>query len=93
MGNVYLRKVDGIPERTRLEKKGNKWEKAIADFLASGDQVVVVEEEGNTGTTPECRRIYNGLKMAIRRKYADQHISAILRKGTVYLAKNAEAAK
>ncbi len=93
MGNVYLRKVDGIPKRTRLEKKGSKWEKAIADFLASGAQVVVVEEEGNTGTTPECRRIYNGLTMAIRRKYADQHISAIWRKGTVYLAKNAEAVK
>lgn len=93
MGNVYLRKVDGIPERTMLRKKGNKWEKAIADFLASGAQVVVVDEEGNTGTMLECRRIYNGLTMAIHRKYADQHISAIWRKGTVYLAKNAEAVK
>lgn len=93
MGNVYLRKVDGIPERARLEKNGSKWEKAIADFLASGAQVVAVDEEGNTGTRPECRRIYNGLTMAIRRKYANQPISVIWRKGTVYLVKNAEAAK
>lgn len=92
MGNVYLRKVDSIPGGPKLRKKA-KWGKVIEEFLASGAQVVVVEEEGNTGTTPECRRIYNGLTMAIRRKYADQHISAIWRKGTVYLAKNAEATK
>lgn len=65
----------------------------IEEFLTSGAQIVVVDEEGNTGTKPECRRIYNGLTMAIRRKYANQPISAIWRKGTVYLAKNAEAAK
>lgn len=92
MGNVYLRYVDSIPDGHKLRKKA-KWEKVIEEFMASGAQIVVVDEEGNAGTAAENRRIYNGLTMAIRRKYADKHISAILRKGTVYLAKNAEAVK
>lgn len=92
MGNIYLREVDFIPDRSKLRKKA-KWEKVIEEFLASGAQAVVVYEEGNDGTTAENRRIYNGLTMAIRRKYANQPISVIWRKGTVYLVKNAEAAK
>lgn len=92
MGNIYLREVDSVPDRSKLRKK-SKWDKVIEEFLASGAQIVVVEEDGNAGTTAENRRIYNGLTMAIRRKYANQPISAIWRKGTVYLTKNAEAAK
>lgn len=92
MGNVYLREVDSVPDSSKVGRK-TKWHKVIEEFLASGAQTVIVEEEGNAGTTAENRRIYTGLVMAIRRKYANQPISAIWRKGTVYLVKNAEAAK
>lgn len=47
MGNIYLREVDSIPDRSKLRKK-SKWDKVIDEFLASGAQIVVVDEEGNT---------------------------------------------
>ena len=89
---MNLKKVDCIPERGELRKNG-KWPEMIEQFIASNADFAVVEEESASDPAKNSRRVYNGLMMAIRRKYADVDVRAVWRHGQIYLAKKSKMLK
>lgn len=80
---MYLKKVYEIPQR-ESGGRAAKWIAIVSDFLSSDMDYAQADIEV---IGEPARRTYNGLLMAVKRKFSDCDVCVHFRNGSVYLSR------